>query len=83
MITHLNIFLSFSPPPPLPPQILGKVGRVVDVYSDGDLQVEIAGTKWTFNPKNVTRLEGDGAPLTPDTSGEWRVEANNRMTPVS
>ena len=51
-------------------QILGKVGRVVDVYSDGDLQVEITGVKWTFNPKNVSMLEGDGPPLTPDTSGK-------------
>ena len=43
---------------------------MVHIYGDGDLQVEIAGTKWTINPNNVTKLEGDGVPLTPGTSGK-------------
>ena len=50
-------------------QTLGKVGRVVQVYPDGDLKVDIRGGEWTFNPKNVSRVEGDGVPLTPGTSG--------------
>lgn len=60
-------------------QTLGKVGRVLHVYGDGDLQVEIADNKWTFNPKNVTKLEGDGVPLTPGTSGK----SNKRATVLS
>ncbi len=54
----------------LPLQILGKVGHVVQVYSDGDLKVDIQGNIWTFNPRNVSRVEGDGVPLTPGTSGK-------------
>ena len=38
--------------------------------SNGDLKIEIRDVMWTFNPKNVSRLEGDGVPLTPGTSGE-------------
>ena len=51
-------------------QTLGKVGRVVQVYADGDLKVAIRDVMWTFNPRNVSRLEGDGVPLTPGTSGK-------------
>ncbi|KAL5015310.1 hypothetical protein ScPMuIL_009580 [Solemya velum] len=29
---------------------LGKVGRVLKVYPDGDLRVAVAGQTWTFNP---------------------------------
>lgn len=49
-------------------QTLGKVGRVVQVYTDGDLKIDIRDAMWTFNSKNVSRLEGDGVPLTPGTS---------------
>lgn len=52
------------------PQTLGKVGRVKKVYDDGDIKVETQGTTWTYNPRCVTKVEGDGVPLTPGTSGE-------------
>lgn len=32
---------------------LGKVGKVVKIYSDGDLRVSIAGQTWTLNPLSV------------------------------
>lgn len=30
--------------------ILGKVGKVVKVYADGDLRVSVEGATWTLNP---------------------------------
>ena len=52
------------------PQTLGKVGRVVEVYHDGDLKIEVKGGTWTFNPLTVRKVDSDGVPLTPSTSGE-------------
>lgn len=34
---------------------LGKIGRVLQVYSDNDLKVEIDGISWTYNPNAVTK----------------------------
>lgn len=31
-------------------QTLGRVGRVLKVYADGDLRVAVANQTWTFNP---------------------------------
>jgi len=50
---------------------LGKVGLVVEVYRDGDLKVNVRDKMWTLNPKCVTKMEGDGVPLTPGTSGTY------------
>lgn len=36
---------------PLPsPQALGRVGKVVKVFGDGNLRVAVAGQRWTFSP---------------------------------
>lgn len=37
---------------------LGKMGKVVKVYADGDLRVTVDGSTWTFNPLCVTMLPG-------------------------
>ncbi|RWS07269.1 E3 ubiquitin-protein ligase MIB2-like protein, partial [Dinothrombium tinctorium] len=37
---------------------LGKMGKVVKVYADGDLRVTVDGQTWTFNPLCVTLLPG-------------------------
>ena len=50
-------------------QTLGKVGRIVDIYPDGDVKIDVGGVSWTYNPAIVTRVDGDGVPLTPGTSG--------------
>lgn len=60
---------------------LGKVGRVQQIYHDGDLKVEVCGTSWTYNPAAVTKIatasaaEGGTASLTAATgpSGGKRV----------
>ena len=42
---------------------------MVVVYPDGDVKVDVKGTMWTYNPTVLTKVEGDGVPLTPGTSG--------------
>ena len=51
-------------------QTLGKVGRVLKVYPDGDIKVDVRGSTWTYNPRVVSKVDSDGVPLTPGTSGE-------------
>ena len=43
---------------------------MVQVCRNGDLKIDIRENTWTFNPRSVSRLEGDGVPLTPGTSGK-------------
>ena len=40
---------------------LGKIGRVLQVYSDSDLKIEVCGTSWTYNPAAVTKVASDDA----------------------
>ncbi|CAI8012393.1 E3 ubiquitin-protein ligase mib1 [Geodia barretti] len=47
---------------------LGKVGRIAEVYGDGDLKIDVKGTMWTFNSQAVRKVDGNGMPLTPSTS---------------
>ena len=51
-------------------QTLGKVGRIVEIYPDGDVRIDVGGVSWTYNPAAVSRVDGDGVPLTPGTSGK-------------
>ena len=53
-----------------PLQTLGKVGRVLEIYPDGDVRIDVGGVSWTYNPAVVSRVDGDGVPLTPGTSGK-------------
>ena len=36
---------------------LGKIGRIIQIYPDNDLKIEVCGTTWTYNPLAVTKLE--------------------------
>ncbi len=36
---------------------LGKIGRIVQIYPDNDLKVEICGTSWTYSPLALTKLK--------------------------
>jgi hypothetical protein len=35
-------------------QALGKTGKVIKIYPDGDMRVQLGGHIWTFNPMSVT-----------------------------
>ncbi|GAU99720.1 hypothetical protein RvY_10678 [Ramazzottius varieornatus] len=38
---------------------LGKVGRVQQIFADGDLKVEVGGTSWTYSPLACTKAAGN------------------------
>lgn len=38
-------------------QSLGKVGRVLQVYDDNDLKIEVGNVSWTYNPLAVTKVK--------------------------
>lgn len=38
---------------------VGKIGRVRQVYDDGDVKVEVRGEEWTFNPLALTKIRPD------------------------
>lgn len=48
---------------------LGRIGRVIQVYHDHDLKVEVGGKIWTYSPLAVTKVTGEGAAAAA-TSGE-------------
>lgn len=37
-------------------QALGKTGKIIKIYSDGDLRVALDGHTWTFNPLSVSLM---------------------------
>ena len=63
-------------------QTLGKVGRVLQVYPDGDLKIDVAGRSWTFNPLCCSKVGQDGVPLTPRTTGESLVTVGGMLRQV-
>lgn len=36
---------------------LGQVGKIVKIYPDNDLKIEVCGTTWTFNPMSVSKID--------------------------
>lgn len=48
---------------PLMIPTLGTIGRVVQVYSDNDLKIEVDGFSWTYNPAVVTKVSYDTATI--------------------
>ena len=42
----------------------------MEIYPDGDVRIDVGGVSWTYNPAVVSRVDGDGVPLTPGTSGK-------------
>ncbi|CAL7942292.1 unnamed protein product [Xylocopa violacea] len=57
---------------------LGKTGKVIKIYSDGDLRVALDGHTWTFNPLSVTLVPPgtESIPLQEETnrSLDWTAE---------
>jgi E3 ubiquitin-protein ligase mind-bomb len=54
---------------------LGRIGRVVQVYPDNDLKVEICSTSWTYSPLALIKLSQNNINLqnsnpTQDPNGE-------------
>lgn len=50
-------------------QTLGKIGRVQQIYHDGDLKVEVCSTSWTYNPQAVTKVASSDGSVPGNSSG--------------
>jgi len=48
---------------------LGKIGRVQQIYHDGDLKVEVCSTSWTYNPQAVTKVASSDGSVPGNSSG--------------
>lgn len=48
---------------------LGRIGRVNQVYHDGDIKIEVCGTCWTYNPDAVTKIASSDGSLPGSSSG--------------
>jgi E3 ubiquitin-protein ligase mind-bomb len=55
-------------------QALGKLGKVIKIYSDGDLRVSIDGQTWTFNPLCVQLVPGSATELSNTMNANTREE---------
>ncbi|XP_034183009.1 E3 ubiquitin-protein ligase mind bomb 1 isoform X2 [Osmia lignaria lignaria] len=49
---------------------MGKIGRVLQIYHDGDLKVEVCSTSWTYNPQAVTKVASSDGSVPGNSSGE-------------
>ncbi|XP_033321532.1 E3 ubiquitin-protein ligase mind bomb 1 [Megalopta genalis] len=49
---------------------MGKIGRVLQLYHDGDLKVEVCSTCWTYNPQAVTKIASSDGSVPGNSSGE-------------
>ncbi|XP_012258103.2 E3 ubiquitin-protein ligase MIB2 isoform X2 [Athalia rosae] len=59
--------------------VLGKTGKVIKIYSDGDIRVEFDGHTWTFNPANVTLVPN---PSKLPNDGNRCKDRTNASTPI-
>lgn len=57
--------------------LLGKNGKVLKVYSDGDLRINVGGQTWTFNSMCVVRIPGSAAELNNTMTANEREEPPN------
>ena len=48
---------------------MGKIGRVLQIYHDGDLKVEVCSTSWTYNPQAVTKVASSDGSVPGNSSG--------------
>ena len=46
----------------------------MEVLPNTDVRVEVCGSVWTYSPANLTRVDVEGAPLTPDTSRKSHIQ---------
>lgn len=58
---------------------LGKLGKVVKLYSDGDLRVSVDGQTWTFNPLCVVPVPGSATEISNTMTANTREEHANPL----
>lgn len=75
LFTYREVFLSYINCF----QSLGKLGKVLKVYSDGDLRVQLDGHAWTLHPQCVKIIPGSAAEL----ANTMHATQNQRQEPSS
>ncbi|KAK3104710.1 hypothetical protein FSP39_008391 [Pinctada imbricata] len=61
---------------------LGRVGRVLKVYADGDLRVAVANQTWTFNPACCVLVPSQGPDINNTNRGHEREEHTTTLTEI-
>ena len=46
-----------------------KTGKVIHIYPDNDLKVEVCGTTWTFNPAALSKISEQNGELSDIQAG--------------
>lgn len=77
----LNTFPNFRLIMLILSQTMGKIGRVLQIYHDGDLKVEVCSTSWTYNPQAVTKVASNDGSLVENNSG-GTFKRHNCLTPI-
>ncbi|CAG0880694.1 unnamed protein product [Cyprideis torosa] len=57
-------------------EALGKVGKIIKLYPDGDLRVQVDGKVWTLNPSNVSLVPGSQLELNNTMATNSREDSN-------
>lgn len=60
-------------------QSLGKMGKVLKIYTDGDLRVQLDGHAWTLHPQCVRLIPGSATEL----ANTMHALQNQRQEPSS
>lgn len=63
LYTHTTLYLS---------QALGKTGKVIKIYPDGDLRVALDNSTWTFNPLSVVPVSSATNVITADNANRLK-----------
>jgi len=58
-------------------QVMGKTGKVVGVFSDGDLKVDFGGRTWTLNPQCCIPVSQGQLRRLPSTRASIHVNAES------
>ena len=60
-------------------QALGRAGKVIQLYDDGDLRVTVSGHDWTLNPLCVSYLPGSSLDLRNSMDAPCIQQQHNSM----
>ena len=62
---------------------MGKIGKIVKVYGDGDLRVTIENNTWTFNPHSVSIVSSAPPAAASTDNNSNTLHANTEETKPS
>ncbi|KAL7287477.1 hypothetical protein TKK_0018577 [Trichogramma kaykai] len=63
--------------------VLGKTGKIIKTYPDGDVRIEAGGQSWTFNPLCVTLVPGGDSSLLNESLNSSYNNSSSSNSPAS